>query len=76
MDHKQESLQICRNTHWNINSTEKAIMKFQSANTLFSLTLDSELKLRTLNSPLVYDLSIHAFISYNAKQLMHPHPKK
>ena len=37
MEHKQECLWVCQNTHWVINSTEKAIMKFQHENTLFSL---------------------------------------
>ena len=38
MDHNQECLQVCQNTHWVMNSTEKAIMKFHRANTLSSLT--------------------------------------
>ena len=41
IDHKQECLWICRNTHWIINSTEKAIMKFQSENTSFSIPGDT-----------------------------------
>ena len=36
MDHKQECLWVC-NTHWVMNSNEKAIMEFQCANTLFFL---------------------------------------
>ena len=36
MDHKQERLWVC-NTHWVMNSNEKAIMKFQCAKTLFFL---------------------------------------
>ena len=31
-------LRVCLNTHWVMNSTEKAIMKFQLANNIFSIT--------------------------------------
>ena len=40
MDNKQECLYECWNTHWVMNSTEKAIMKFHCANTLCFLALD------------------------------------
>ena len=47
MDHKEECLWVCQNTHLVMNRTEKAIMKFQRAQLMLPRTTFGHLVLST-----------------------------
>ena len=64
MDHKQESLWVC-NTHWVMNSNEKAIMKFQRAKTLFFLHW-----IQTPCHKAPYPVKQHDFLEFFSGELM------